>query len=521
MSERKVSPARYLATRVPSLFQLPNTSLKVINPIPAFKAMSKTDWNFFMMGYMGWTIDAFDFFCVSSCASAIAESLEVSITDITWGITLVLMFRSLGAVVFGFISDTYGRKPAYLSCVGLFVIIEIATGFVKTYAQFLGVRALFGCAMGGLYGAASATALENAPVVSRSVLSGIFLPGYNLGYILAIVFYRAFEFTPHGWRTLFWFSAAPPFLLFCWRLWFPETPFFIEHKRLQKEKAIKEGNHGRASSPVKQFLFDLKNALTQHWLLFIYLIFLMSGMNFSSHGSQDLFPTMLTKQIGLDADQRTVTMVVVNLGAMVGGLIMGQVSELTGRRLALVICCIISGALIYPTFFSRSQSQIMASGFFMQASIMGSWGILPIFLIELSPPEFRSLFGGLAYQLGNLASSASSTIESEATAQFPLPELGPDVYDYGKVMALFMTGVIVFLLICVLLGPERFHRDLTAGAELDDQHHHRYSDEHSRSQDQELSDQPQSTNYSFVELDSDKPEAHHREHRDVKNDDLV
>jgi len=194
----------------------------------------------------------------------------------------------------------------------------------------------------------------------------------------------------------------------------------------------------------------------------------MSGMNFSSHGSQDLFPTMLTKQIGLNANERTITMIVVNLGAIVGGMIMGQLSEITGRRLSLIICCIIAGALIYPTFFAKNQNQIMASGFFMQASIMGSWGILPIYLIELSPPEFRSLFGGLAYQLGNLVSSASATIEADATEKFPLPELGPDVHDYGKVMALFMTGVLLFLLICVILGPEKFHRDLTAGADEND-----------------------------------------------------
>lgn len=366
--------------------------------------------------------------------------------------------------------------------------------------------------MGGLYGATSATALEGAPVISRSVLSGIFLPGYNLGYIFAIVFFRAFEFTTHGWRALFWFSAGPPAILFVWRLCFPESPFFVEHKRLKKEKAMQEGNHERAESPIKQFLHDLKNALKQHWLLFIYLIFLMSGMNFSSHGSQDLFPTMLTKQIGLTADQRTVTMVVVNLGAICGGLIMGQVSEITGRRLALVICCVIGAALIYPTFFSRSQSQIMASGFFMQACIMGSWGILPIFLIELSPPEFRSLFGGLAYQLGNLVSSASATIEADATEKFPLPELGPGIYDYGKVMALFMTGVLIFLLICVLVGPERFHRDLSAGAE--DREKPQGVEEYTQ-QNVDTDDQNVST--SVLEIDQEKPTAHHREHHDRKD----
>lgn len=99
------------------------------------------------MGYAAWTIDAFDFFAVSACAPALALAFDRSIHDITWGITLVLMTRSLGAVIFGSLADTYGRKPTYLAVMFLFMVIEIGTGFVQTYAQFLIVRLLFGVCM--------------------------------------------------------------------------------------------------------------------------------------------------------------------------------------------------------------------------------------------------------------------------------------------------------------------------------------------------------------------------------------
>jgi SHS family lactate transporter-like MFS transporter len=429
--------------------------------------MSLKDWNYFLLGWSGWTVDAFDFFVSSVTAASIAKSLDVSIKSITWGITLVLMFRSLGAIIFGFISDTYGRRPAYLICAAMFVVIEIGTGFVQTLGQFLAVRALFGISMGGMYGAASATALESQPIVSRSILGGIYLPGYNFGYILAIIFWRAFEFSPHSWRALFWFSAAPPFLLFVWRWFTPEHEFFLAHKRAQREQALSEGKISQANSPVKQFVADLKHAVKNHWLLFVYLIFLMSGMNFTSHGAQDLFPVFLQNQIGLSANERTVTMVIVNIGAIIGGVVVGQLSELTGRRLSMIISVLFGSAFIYLAFMSTDQSKIIAGNFFLNFAVMGVWGVISVHLIELSPPQFRSLFAGLAYQLGNLASSASSTIQAQAGEKFPLPEIGPGVYDYGKVMSFFMTGVNLFLLICLILGPENFHRNLAAGTEAD------------------------------------------------------
>lgn len=245
----------------------------------------------------------------------------------------------------------------------------------------------------------------------------------------------------------------------------------------------------------------------------------MSGMDFSSHGSQDLFPTMLEKQIGLDADKRIVTVVVINLGAMFGGLSMGQLSELLGRRLTHGICCTLAAALIYPTLFSKTQSRIIAAGFFKQGFVMGSWGVIPISLIKLSPPAFRSLFGRLAFQLGNLVSPASSTIEADSIENYPLPEVGRGVNDYGKVMALFMSGGLVFLLLCFILGPEKFHIDLTAGAEENHQENV-LTIPTPESLAVSLNDQNRSSN-SFGELSSQdmKPKVEFKEDRDAKDGD--
>ena len=196
----KESILDYLKTRATTLFDIPMLKDKTpvwekLNPVPGLSEMTLTNWSFYGLGFFAWTVDSMDFFCVSAAASEMALTLGVSIEDITWGVTLVLMLRSVGAIIFGVVSDHYGRKWPFIACCLLFVILEIGTGFVKTYEQFLGVRALFGIAMGGMYGNAAATALEDQPQKARSILSGLFLPGYNFGYLLAVVFFRAFENT--------------------------------------------------------------------------------------------------------------------------------------------------------------------------------------------------------------------------------------------------------------------------------------------------------------------------------------
>ncbi|VEU22740.1 DEKNAAC103802 [Brettanomyces naardenensis] len=469
----------YLKSRVPTLLAIPAKSsdekaaLKRLHPFEAIKAMNRHQWNLFFHGFFAWTVDSMDFFCVSISATDIAASLNVEVTSITWGITLVLMLRSVGAVIFGYCGDRWGRKWPLCVCYILFVALEIATGFVKNLHQFLAVRSLFGIAMGGCYGLAAATALEDAPQVSRGFLSGIFLPGYSLGYVLATVFYRGFQTTAYTWKALFWFSAGPPFLLLVWRLTFDELDYFKELKEAKRlhNLRVRQAQEARdiGEIPIEgdedlreiTFTSELKEAFRTEWPLMIYLIFLMSGTNFMSHGSQDLFPTMLKKQAKLSPNALTVTNVVVNLGGCFGGIFWGQVSEFFGRRLAVIFCTIWGGAFLYPTFFRYTEAYIIPCGFLLQFAVMGAWGIIPVHLTELtSRTALRTMISGTAYQLGNLASSASSTIEAKIGSQFPLPGLGPGAYDYGKVMCIFMGCVLGYLHLVMFFGPERFHTSI-------------------------------------------------------------
>lgn len=445
---------KYIATRIPSLFvpkeELQRYSMReIFNPFWDLKHMTAKNWNYFLIGFAGWTWDAFDFFAVSINASSMAKSFDVSVKSVTWGITLVLMLRSVGALIFGYWGDRYGRKWPYIINLGLLVVLQIGTGFVKTYKQFLGVRAIFGVAMGGVYGFSLATALDDAPVACRGILSGIFQEGYAFGYLLVVIFNRAITDTsPHGWRGIFWFAAGPPVLFIIWRMMYPETDAFLAQK-LKKEQHAQED---------KERKFGLskhaREALSRYWLVLIYCIPLMAGFNFMSHGSQDLYPTLLTAQLQYGNDRSTVTNCVANLGAIFGGIVCGHFSTFVGRRLTIIIACIVGGAMIYPWAYTKG-SGINAGVFFLQAGVQGAWGVIPIHLSELSPPAYRSLVVGLSYQLGNLASSASSTIESTIGERFPitLPN-GEEGYNYSKVMSIFIGAVFGFVILVTLIGPE-------------------------------------------------------------------
>ncbi len=430
-----------------------------INPFGSLKLLTARNWNFFAVAFAGWTWDAFDFFAVSLNVAEIAKSLDVSKKDITWGITLVLMLRSVGAVIFGVAGDRYGRKYPFIINLLLLVVLQIATGFVKTYKQFLGVRAIFGIAMGGMFGNAAATAFDDCPPEARGVISGILQEGYAFGYLLVVIFNRALtDTTPKGWRSIFWFSSGPALVFAIWRLFMDETDAFKAQQQIRKLK-----NNDQMNNTAKQFLSDGAKALKVYWLYIVYLIIMMAGFNFMSHGSQDLFPTMLTTELGFGRDRSTVTNSVANIGAIVGGIIFGHLSSFIGRRLAIIICCIGGGAMIYPWAFVRSDA-INAGVFFLQFFVQGAWGIVPIHISELSPHQFRAFITGTTYQLGNLASSASSTIQATIGERFPLRDANGEkregVYNYSLVMAIFMGCVFGFVLIVVLFGPEERNRDL-------------------------------------------------------------
>lgn len=313
--------------------------------------------------------------------------------------------------------------------------------------------------MGGLYGNAAATALEDCPEEARGLISGMLQQGYAFGYLLCAALARGLvNTTPHGWRPLYWFGAAPPVLFIIFRLMLPETSVYRERQALRKE--AQNLGAGGSASVGSVFLKEGKIAIRKHWLLLTYLVLLMAGFNFMSHGSQDLYPTMLQNQLSFTANQVTITQVVANLGAMTGGTVVGFLSQSVGRRLSIIVCCICGGAVLYPYTFVRSSS-VMAAAFFEQFFVQGAWGVIPIHLMELSPGAFRTFVVGTSYQLGNLVSSASSTIEARLGENFPLPPTAKakSRYDYGLVICIFMGCVYAYTILLTFLGPEHLRRN--------------------------------------------------------------
>ncbi|KAF2117454.1 major facilitator superfamily domain-containing protein [Lophiotrema nucula] len=415
------------------------------NPIRLWTSLSLRQWMYFLVGVFAWTWDAFDFHSVTLTYPDLSRTFNKSTKEISVGVTLVLMCRPLGAAIFGLAADRYGRKWPFIVNNFLLIFFELGTGFCQTYSQFLAVRALFGFAMGGIYGNAAATALEDCPEAARGLMSGIFQNGYPLGYLLATVFWKAFdENTPHGWRALFWFGAGPPIVLILARLVMAETDTF------QGRIPLRGARPG-----VKDSLEEIKLALARHWGVLLYLVLLMTGFTFLSHGTQDLYPLMLRNKYDFNSTQITLVQVTANLGGCLGGAVVGYGSQIFGRRFSIIISCILGAALLYPYTFVSGPG-LYAAAFFEQFCVQGAWGVIPIHLIELSPVAFRTLVVGTSYQLGNLVSAASNSIETAIGERYPLPERdGEKIYDYSLVICIFTACVFFYTILITSVGPEK------------------------------------------------------------------
>ncbi|KJF60922.1 sialate:H+ symporter (SHS) family MFS transporter [Coccidioides immitis RS] len=459
---------RYFATRISSL-KPPRT--KLTNPWHIMREVNRHQWLMFTVGFLGWTWDAFDFFTVTMCLTEIATDFGVSNADVSWGVTVTLMLRSVGALIFGIFSDRYGRKWPMIINLGLFVVLELGSAFTTNLTQFLAVRSLYGIAMGGLFGPAAATAMEDLPYDARGILSGLFEEGYALGYLLAAIFYRALvPTTSHSWRSLFWFGSVPPIPIMIFRYYLPETHHF-EAMKAEREARLKiqaeEGRTSAKASGLRAFLQDAGKGIKENWVLLIYLVVIMVGFNSCSHGSQDFYPTFLKEQVGLGPTPVTVIACLGPIAALLSGPVIGYVSTVLGRRLTMLICCVFGGAIIPAYIFPREPSSLMAASFFQQFFVGGVWGPIPIYLSELSPPALRGLLVGLTYQLGNLGSSASATIQAIIGERFPLEDGlgGKKRFDYGKVMGIFMGAVFVFIFVFIILGPEMSQEERDEEAE--------------------------------------------------------
>ena len=373
-------------------------------------------------GFLGWTLDAFDFFVVVFVLSAVAKNFGRSIPALALTLTITLAMRPVGAFVFGLLADHYGRRLVLLANVAFFTLMEVMSGLAQNYTQFFLLRLLYGIGMGGNWGVGASLAMESAPPKWRGILSGLLQEGYALGNVLAaIAYYTVF---PHwGWRAMFFVGAAPGLLtmLLCLR---------VEDPRAWQESRTDWSTYRRAI---------FKNSR-----LFFYLVALMAAMNFISHGTQDLYPTFLQRQRHFGVDATALTTGLSMLGAMLGGLTFGHFSDRKGRRRAMVWAESLGLVAVPLWIMAPTKPLIILGAFIIQFMVQGAWGVIPAHINELSPPQLRGFFPGFAYQLGVLLASSIGYVEAVLGEHF----------SYSISMGSLAVVVLCFGVVIISAGPE-------------------------------------------------------------------
>ncbi|MFN2540716.1 MAG: MFS transporter [Chthoniobacterales bacterium] len=398
------------------------------------KSLNRDQRNTFVACFLGWALDALDFFLVTFVLVPIGHDFGESIPKVAFAITLTLMMRPVGAFIFGWLGDKFGRRIPLMADIIFYSVMELLTAFAPNFTIFLILRALFGIGMGGEWGLGASLAMESLPTRARGLFSGILQQGYAVGYLLAaLVYWTVF---PHfGWRGLFVVGALPAFLVIYIRARVPESPVWERERSARKPK-------------LKMSMF-----VKQHLGLFIYAALLMTAFNYMSHGTQDLYATYLQKQRGFNFDQTSKIAIIYAFGMIAGGTVVGHLSQRWGRRRAIVLTAICGLILIPLWIFSPTTALLITGGFLIQFMVQGAWGVVPVHLNELSPPEFRGTFPGLAYQTGNFAAAYAAQQQAWLAEHFRLPNGQP---DYALTMA--MVEAVVFILIIILAAIGREER---------------------------------------------------------------
>ena len=374
--------------------------------------------------FLGWTLDAFDFFVLAFVLVPIGKEFHRSILEITFAMTASLFTRPIGAFVFGLLADRYGRRLPLILDILFYSIIEVLSGFAPSYATFIILRLLYGIGMGGEWGVGASLALESVPSAWRGTVSGLLQEGYAFGYLLAAIAY--WLVFPHlGWRAMFFIGALPALL----------TVFLL--LKVKEARAWTE-----TASPSSWTTYW--RSIFENWKRFAYLVLLMALMNFISHGTQDFYPTFLQSQRGYKPGTTALITVISMFGAIVGGLIVGLYSDRRGRRRAMIGAIVLALVLIPAWIAAPTFGVILLGAFLMQFMVQGAWGVIPAHINELSPDMLRGFFPGFAYQLGVLVASFSAPVEAILGRRM----------TYGHAMAVFAAIVLLFGVLVISFGPE-------------------------------------------------------------------
>ncbi len=390
--------------------------------------------NSFLAAFLGWTMDAFDYFLVVLVYADIAKDFHVSLEKMAFVTTATLLMRPVGAFVFGLWADRRGRRIPLMVDVSFYSVVGFLCAFAPNFTVLLVLRLLYGIGMGGEWGLGAALAMEKVPAERRGFFSGLLQEGYSVGYLFASLAYLVINtWLGLSWRWMFALSLVPALIS------------LIIRSRV-KESEVWQNAQERQKQTNTSFATILRNPVI--WRRFVYLVLLMTAFNWMSHGTQDVYPTFLKATVdsgaGLAKSTATWVVVIYNIGAIIGGLAVGTMSERFGRKRMIILAALLGLPLVPIFAYSTSVGMLALGSFLMQIMVQGAWGVIPAHLTELSPDEIRGFYPGVTYQLGN------------CLAAFNLPIQQALAKSHGYPFALAATIVPVLLAVAILtfLGSE-------------------------------------------------------------------
>ena len=380
--------------------------------------------NAVLASFLGWTLDAFDFFIIVFVLKDIAKEFKADIPSVTATLFLTLAMRPLGAFLFGMMADRFGRRPTLMIDIMFYSVVEFLSGFAPSLTALVILRAFYGIAMGGEWGVGASLTMETIPPKTRGIVSGLLQAGYPSGYLLAAILYgTSYQFL--GWRGMFMVGALPALLVLFIRRNVEESPAWQQPR----------------GQPI-----GMRATIKGRWKLFIYVIILMTAFNSFSHGTQDIYPTFLQVQQKYPPQVVSTIAVIYNLGAILGGLVFGAFSEHLGRRRAIAVAALLTLPVIPLWAFSNNVVLLSIGAFLIQFFVQGAWGVIPVHLNELSPDAVRGTFPGFTYQLGNFFASKNGTIQAALAVSYG--------NNYGLALAVTAGIVAIAVAAVTAFGPE-------------------------------------------------------------------
>ena len=408
---------------------------------PAGERLDSDQRSAFAASYLGWMMDAFDYFILVLVYKEIADDFGVSLDKMAYLTTVTLVMRPVGAYLFGIWADKIGRRTPLIVDVCLYSVIGFACAFAPNYWVLFVLRLLYGIGMGGEWGLGAALSMEKVPAARRGFFSGILQGGYAGGYLLAsVAFLVVNSWLGLSWRYLFALSILPAFVSLIIRMNVKESEVWVT------TKALLEKNKTSVRT-----VFLNRTVLRR----FVFLVILMAAFNFLSHGTQDLYPTFLKSDehggAGLSASTATWIAVIYNVGAIIGGLVLGWASDRIGRKGAILIGALLTLPIIPIFAYSTTAGMLCLGSFLIQAATQGAWASVPAHLSEMSPNAIRGFYPGVTYQLGNVI----------AALNLPLQQHLSERWGYPTALAVTVGVAAVAVAVLTMLGSQATAVDFT------------------------------------------------------------